>query len=208
MILSPESPGVRQVVADMSTWLERAVIGLNLCPFAKSVVVRQQLHWAVSTAADPQELLDDLDAELRALMELAPQERDTTLLVAPDFLPDFLAFHAFLSKVDKRLRALRLDGVVQVASFHPEFEFAEEPADALGHFTNRAPYPTLHLLREASIERAVEAFPDAEAIYGRNLATLAQLGRSGWQALGLTRSVRSLADLATRPGQDTQEHRS
>jgi uncharacterized protein len=189
MILAQDLPLACQVVADMSNWVDRAVIGLNLCPFAKSVVARGQLHWAVSTAATAPELLDDLDAELRGLMKVPVEQRDTTLLVAPDFMPDFLAFHAFLPRVDKCLRALQLEGVVQVASFHPEFEFAEQPPDALGHFTNRAPYPTLHLLRESSIDRAVEAFPDAEAIYGRNLETLARLGRAGWSALGVRRNV-------------------
>lgn len=189
MILGPELPWVRQVVADMSSWVDRAVIGLKLCPFAKSVVVRGQLHWAVSNATTAPELLDDLDAELQGLMRLPAEQRDTTLLVVPDFMPDFLEFHAFLPRADRRLRALQLEGLVQLASFHPGFEFAEEPPDAVGHFTNRAPYPTLHLLRESSIDRAVDACPDAEAIYGRNLDTLARLGMAGWSALGVQRSA-------------------
>lgn len=167
-------------------WLERAVIGLNLCPFAKAVHVKQQIHWVVARATEPADLLDCLQQELLDLQACPPEVRDTTLLIMPDALPDFLAFNDFLYPAEKLLRKLRLDGDLQIASFHPAFQFAQEPPDALSHYTNRAPYPILHLLREASIDRAVEAFPDAEAIYSRNIATLDALGAEGWRALDVS----------------------
>ena len=174
---------VAVVINDTRRWLERAVIGLNLCPFAKAVHVKGQIHYAVSPAQAPAELLDDLRRELLELVALDPQARDTTLLMAPGCLPDFLGFNDFLGQADRLLVELALEGVVQIASFHPNYQFVDAPGDDISNFTNRAPWPTLHLLREASIERAVEAFPDAADIYERNMETLKRLGLKGWQAL-------------------------
>ncbi|MFM2275606.1 MAG: hypothetical protein RL211_1478 [Pseudomonadota bacterium] len=170
-------------IADTRHWLERAVIGLNLCPFAKSVHVKGQIHYAVSAATSPQELLDDLKNELKSLVALDSIARDTTLLIAPDCLEDFLDFNDLLSKADKVLKALKLNGTIQIASFHPQFQFAGTAVDDITNCTNRAPYPTLHLLREASIDRAVEAFSQAETIFEANMQTLEQLGHAGWDAL-------------------------
>lgn len=173
------------VTADMRRWLERAVIGLNLCPFARAVHVRGQVHYAVSRAAQPRSLLRDLVRELRNLREIDPEVRDTTLLVAPDCLTDFLDFNDFLTVADRTLRDLKLEGVFQIASFHPDYQFANTLADDITNCTNRAPYPTLHLLREASVERAVAAFPQTESIFERNMRTMERLGAAGWAALGL-----------------------
>jgi hypothetical protein len=177
------------VVQDMRTWLERAVIGLNLCPFAKAVHVKGQIHYVVSLATEPQELLQDLARELKALASMDPEGRDTTLLMAPLCLSDFLDFNDFLAEADRTLLDLDLDGMLQIASFHPDFQFAGTTADDITNFTNRAPYPTLHLLREASIDRAVEAFPEAETIFEKNMQTLAQMGHAGWAALGVGRTT-------------------
>lgn len=171
------------VLQDTLRWLERAVIGLNLCPFAKGVHAKGQIHAVVSGATDAEQLLDALAHELQALVAASPEARDTTLLIAPGFLPDFLDFNAFLPRADKLLRTLKLQGEVQIASFHPQFQFAGTEADDVTNCTNRAPYPTLHLLREASIDRAVEAFPEAEAIFERNMEVLENLGLQGWRAL-------------------------
>ena len=167
----------------MRTWLERAVIGLNLCPFAKAVHVKGQVHYAVCLSTDPQVLRQDLVRELKALAAMDPEVRDTTLLVAPLCLPDFLDFNDFLDEAERALVELELDGILQIASFHPDFQFAGTAADDIGNFTNRAPYPTLHLLREASIDRAVEAFPEAEMIFEKNMQTLERMGHAGWAAL-------------------------
>lgn len=192
------------VLHDMRNWLERAVIGLNLCPFAKAVHVKGQIHFAVSTARDPKDLLQDLIRELKALVALDPSVRDTTLLIAPDCLPEFLDFNDFLAQADRALRALELKGIVQIASFHPGFQFAGTSAQDITNFTNRAPYPTLHLLREASIDRAVAAFPEAETIFEQNMQTLEQLGAAGWAALGVGRSTgpgeAGFEDRSTSPG--------
>ena len=173
------------VVRDTRNWLERAVIGLNLCPFAKAVHVKDQVHYAVSGAAEPRELLVDLAMELDALISLDAAVRETTLLIAPHCLADFLDFNDFLARADRLVRKRRLDGVIQVASFHPGYRFEGSDADDIANFTNRSPYPTLHLLRESSIDRAVQAFPQAEAIYEANIRTLQTLKHDGWQALGV-----------------------
>jgi len=171
------------VVADTRRWLERAVIGLNLCPFAKSVHVKGQVHYAVSAATDGRGLRDDLLRELRDLAAINPEVRDTTLLVVPDAFPDFLDFNDFLGEADAALEELDLEGILQIAPFHPRFVFAGTLDDDITNCTNRTPYPTLHLIREASIDRAVQAFPEAEAIFEVNMATMEQLGPEGWAAL-------------------------
>ena len=171
------------VVADMVRWLERAVIGLNLCPFAKSVHVKDQIHYVVSHATDARELLQDLAAELEALAEASPEKRDTTLLIAPLAMPDFLDFNDFLEIADAMIEELDLGGILQVASFHPQFQFDGTDVDDVTNCTNRSPYPTLHLLREESIDRAVEVFPEAETIFERNIEVLQALGMPGWSAL-------------------------
>ena len=171
------------VLQDTVRWLERAVIGLNLCPFAKGVHAKGQIHCAVSSATDPEQLLQELESELKALVEATPEERDTTLLIAPVCLPDFLDFNGFLARTDKLLRKLKLQGELQIASFHPQFQFAGTSTDDVTNCTNRAPYPTLHLLREASIDRAVEVFPEAKDIFERNMQVLEDLGMQGWRAL-------------------------
>jgi len=181
-------PDPDTVVQDTVRWLERAVIGLNLCPFAKGVHAKGQIHYVVSAATDARELQQDLERELLALAASAPEVRDTTLLMAPSCLEDFLDFNDFLGVVDGCLDALDLGGILQVASFHPRFQFGGTAVDDVTNCTNRAPYPTLHLLREDSIDRAVEAFPEAETIYERNMQVLQEMGTAGWQALDVAAS--------------------
>jgi len=180
-----QSPTVSaaQAEADTRRWLERAVIGLNLCPFAKAVHVRGQIHYAVYLSADESGLIDALVAEAKALHDISDAERDTTLLIAPNTLTDFLEFNDFLGRAERRLAREGFDGELQLASFHPHFQFTGTEPDDITNATNRAPYPTLHLLREESMDRAVDAFPDAEAIFGRNIETLENLGPAGWEAL-------------------------
>ncbi len=172
-------------VADTRRWLERAVIGLNLCPFAKAPHVKGQIHYAVCSGGGRAELLAALRAELQALAAADPQARETTLLVVPDQFADFLDFNDFLDDAEALLDELDLQGVLQIAPFHPRFQFAGTEPDDITNATNRSPYPTLHLLREASVDRAVDSFPEAEAIFETNMATLEKLGPEGWAALGV-----------------------
>ena len=189
--LHPPHPAIRDaadrseaaVLRDMQHWLERAVIGQNLCPFAKAVHVKKQIRWVVSDARDEQALMDDLVRELRLLADADPDVIDTTMLVHPEVLQDFLDYNDFLELAEAAVAELDLEGELQVASFHPQFQFADAPADDISHASNRAPYPSLHLLREASIDRAVAAFPEAETIFERNIDTLRRLGPAGWRAL-------------------------
>jgi hypothetical protein len=189
MRLPADDPRYVAVQADMQHWLEQAVIGLNLCPFAKGVHVKGQIHWAVSDARDEESLRQDLRAELLALAESDPEQRDTTVLMAPWCLADFLDFNDFLDLADAELEDLDLVGWLQIANFHPNYQFAGTDEDDVSNYTNRAPYPVLHLLRESSIDRAVAAYPEAEMIYERNIQALERLGAAGWAALNIRRSV-------------------
>ena len=161
-------------------WVRRAVVGLNLCPFAKAPMAKGQIRYVLCDATDPQALLDALCVEMHALVQADPQQVETTLLIHPNVLGDFIDFNDFLDLAEAALDDLGYAGVLQVASFHPRYQFAGTEADDLGNATNRAPHPTLHLLREASIERAVAAMPDAEAIVDANIRTLQALGPAGW----------------------------
>jgi hypothetical protein len=174
-----------QAVAATQRWVERAVIGLNLCPFAKAVQVKQQIRYVVSAAQTPEELLNDFLREVEVLAEASPAEIDTTLLIHPHVLGDFLDYNDFLDVVDAALADVDLDGELQVASMHPHYQFADTEPDDITNYTNRSPYPTLHLLREASVDQAVAAFPEAEQIFEKNIETMRRLGHEGWNELGL-----------------------
>jgi len=182
------------VVRATRIWLETAVIGLNLCPFAKAVHRKNQIRYVVSSATDRESLEAALTAELALLQGADPQEIDTTLLIHPHTLQDFFDYNGFLKVADRLLDRQGLHGEIQIASFHPQYEFAHCAADAPENFTNRSPYPMLHLLREASIERAVAAFPDADEIYQQNIDTLQALGVDGWNRLWLTQGEASGKD--------------
>ncbi len=172
------------VLADTRHWIEKAVIGLNLCPFARSVYVKNQVRIVVSHARHLDAFLDELDRELDLLVNTPAEEVDTTLLVHPTLFPDFVVFNDFMGVVDDVVAEHELEGVIQVASFHPQFQFEGVGPDDISNATNRAPYPTLHLLREDSVARAVASDGgDADAIVERNIQTLRALGASGWQAL-------------------------
>ena len=170
-------------VAVTRRWLERAVIGLNLCPFAKAVVAKEQVRFVLSDATTPEALLAELGEELLRLRDTPAEQIDTTLLIHPQVLGDFLDYNDFLDDADALVEALALDGVLQVASFHPDYQFAGSAPDDVENFTNRAPYPILHLLREDSVARAVAAFPDPDAIVERNIETLRGIGADAWKKL-------------------------
>jgi uncharacterized protein len=173
-----------QVLAATRHWIERAVIGLNLCPFARAVWVKNQIRIVVSTARHIDAFLDDLDRELDLLAATPAEQTDTTLIVHPTLFPDFLAFNDFLDVADDVVAEHELDGVIQVAAFHPQWQFDGTEPDDITNATNRSPFPTLHLLREDSVARAVASEGgDAEAIVARNVQTLRDLGSDGWAAL-------------------------
>lgn len=173
------------VVAVMRQWLEKAVIGLNLCPFARSVYLNEQVRFVVSDAPHLDAFLEQVDEELDLLAAADPARIDTTLLIHPTLLPDFADFNDLCAIAEEAVAEHDLEGVVQVAFFHPRFQFEGTDPDDIANYTNRAPYPTLHLLREDSIARAVSAYGDPDEIYKRNIDTLRKLGRQGWDALGI-----------------------
>ena len=172
-----------QVEADVRRWLERAVIGLNLCPFAKAVYVKDQVRIVISDASTERALLEELGEEMTLLRDTPAEDIDTTLLVHPQVLGDFLDYNDFLDDADALIEAMALDGVLQVASFHPDYQFAGTEPDDAENLTNRAPYPILHLLREDSVDRAVAAYPEPDAIIERNVATMRELGTEGFRKL-------------------------
>lgn len=171
------------IIADTRQWLNKAVIGLNLCPFAKAVEVKNQIRYVVSTADTPEALLEQLLEELAFLRDADPAQVETTLLIHPAALTDFLDYNDFLEVADAAVEDMGLDGELQVASFHPDYQFDGTGPDDIENYSNRSPYPTLHLLRESSIDQAVEAFPDAANIYETNMETLRKLGHEGWKKL-------------------------
>jgi hypothetical protein len=175
--------GAEHVVEATRRWLERAVIGLNLCPFAKAVHAKGQIRYAVSAARSVDALVEDLMAELRALEAADPAVVDTALLIHPHVLGDFLDYNEFLDVADTLLDELGLTGVIQIASFHPQYRFANTAPEAIENYSNRSPYPMLHLLREDSVERAVTTYPDVADIPERNIVTLNRLGLDGWREL-------------------------
>ena len=180
---SPDGVPAALAIAETRAWVRRAVIGLNLCPFARAVDVKDQIRYVFSEATDAETLLATLVVELQRLADTDPGLVDTTMVIHPRVFADFEDFNDFLELADAAVEDLDLDGVLQVASFHPRFQFADTEPDDITNATNRAPYPTLHLLREDSVDRAVAAFPEAESIFERNMATLEKLGPQGWAAL-------------------------
>ena len=171
------------VVATTRAWLEHAVIGLNLCPFAKPVFAKNLIRFVVSTADDEDGLLRDLHVELERLVATPPADIETTLLIHPHVLTDFFEFNDFLDAADALLETLDFTGVVQIASFHPHYQFAGTAPTDVTNATNRSPYPLLHILREDSIERALASVAAPDAIYRNNLLTLEKLGSDGWNRL-------------------------
>ncbi|WP_349999399.1 DUF1415 domain-containing protein [Stenotrophomonas lacuserhaii] len=179
-VVTSEGLPAEDPVAATRLWLERIVIGLNLCPFAKAVYAKEQVRYVLSDATTPEALVEQLAEELVLLRDASPEQIDTTLIIHPDVLTDFLDYNDFLDNADAAIEALDLQGILQVASFHPQYQFEGVAPDDASNYTNRAPYPTLHLLREDSVARAVDAFPDPDVIVERNIQTLDRIGVEGW----------------------------
>jgi hypothetical protein len=178
-------PSDDEVLARTRAWLEKAVIGLNLCPFAKAVYTRDRVRLVVSQARHADDLLEELDRELDLLVATPAEQVDTTLLIHPTLFPDFLDFNDFLEIAEGVLDEHGLEGVVQLASFHPQFQFDGTTPEDMGNYTNRAPYAVMHLLREDSVEKAVDSLADPDAVYQENIRTLDRLGLEGWKKLGI-----------------------
>lgn len=181
------TPDSATVTEHTRQWLEKAVIGLNLCPFAKAPHVKNLVRISVSQARHLDGFLEDLDRELQLLGDTPADELETTLLVHPTLFPDFDTFNQMLDIADAAVVDNGLEGIIQIAPFHPDFQFEGTDSDDIGNYTNRSPYPTLHLIREDSIAKAAQAFPDASAIFERNIALLEKMGHEGWDKLDIPR---------------------
>lgn len=173
--MSPPSPpplsnqDVSRIITQVEQWLDRVVIGLNLCPFAAEPRRQQQIRFQVSLATTPGDLLADLQSELLLLSQRPATELETTILIIPQGLEDFADYNDFLDLADRLLIQFGWDGTFQVASFHPHYQFADTQAEDAENLTNRSPYPLLHLLREASVEIALDHWPNPESIPARNI---------------------------------------
>lgn len=183
LIVQDEPTGLDEIVGATRCWLERSVIGLKLCPFAQSVYKSGRIRYRVSEHRSAAGLLDDLRSELAFLNEQDAAACETTLLIHPWALTDFTEFNDFLAVCERQIVDLGLEGELQIASFHPQYRFAGAQPEDIENYTNRSPYPTLHVLREASIERALASVPNADEIYRRNILTLRMLGHEGWRKL-------------------------
>lgn len=171
------------VIAKTQVWLEKAVIGLNLCPFAKAVHIKNQIRYVVTSAKAEEDLIQVLIRELQYLAQVSPNEVDTTLIIHPEIFQEFLDYNEFLAVAEGAVTELGLDGILQIASFHPKYQFAGTDPDDITNFTNRSPYPMLHLLRESSLSKVLETFPNPELIPEKNMETLEDLGIEGWKNL-------------------------
>lgn len=179
----PDARAANDIEALARHWVEKVVIGLSLCPFAKAVHAKKQVRYIVTAASEPDDLLAELEQEIGILIDTDPIELDTTLLIHPLAMLEFIDYHFFIAEADAALKRLEVEGVLQIAGFHPEYCFAgSEPSD-IANYTNRSPHPMLHLLREASIGRAVAAYPDAAGIFKGNVARLRNLGLDGLRKL-------------------------
>ena len=181
--MSADDTAAQHVIAATRSWVERVVVGLELCPFAKAPHEAGRIRYVVSAARDIDRLAEDLERELQTLQAADPAEVETTLLIHPDVLHDFLQYNDFLDVAEQIVEELDLEGELQVASFHPDYRFADAPEDDPANYTNRSPYPMLHLLREASITRAVDSLDDPARIPARNVELLRRLGRKACDAL-------------------------
>jgi uncharacterized protein len=175
----------KQIIAVTRRWLERSVIGLNLCPFAESVYRSNRVRFRVSEQRSAHALLEELRSALTDLQAEDPMRCETALLIHPWVLTDFVEYNDFLEVCEATVFDLGLEGELQVASFHPQYKFEGTQTDDIENYTNRSPYPMLHILREASVERAIAAVPDTDEIYRRNIRTLNELGHAGWERLWL-----------------------
>jgi hypothetical protein len=162
-------------------WVEDLIVELNLCPFAGRELVRNRIRFVVTEALTEEQLLVALETEFVLLNDDAAVE--TTLLIHPHVLQDFFDYNQFLDKADQLLVLMGLEGVYQIASFHPDYQFAGTAVDDLENYTNRSPYPLLHILREASLERSIAAYPNVEEIPDRNIEKMNNLGREKLLAL-------------------------
>ncbi len=165
--ISPEQTAT--IVTQVEQWLDRVVIGLNLCPFAAEPRRQQQIRFQVSPSTNPSDLLADLQSELRYLSQHPATQVETTILIIPQSLEDFADYNDFLDLADRLLQQFGWEGEFQIASFHPNYQFADTQPDDAENLTNRSPYPLLHILREDSVETALDNYPNPEAIPDRNI---------------------------------------
>lgn len=171
------NPQQEQILNEVNQWLDKVVIGLNLCPFASKPFRENQIRFSVSHSTSEANLLEDLQTELNLLAESKPENIETTLLIVPNMLADFYDYNDFLEYVDALIEDNEWQGIFQVATFHPNYQFGGTKPEDAENLTNRAPYPILHLLREESLEKAIAHYPNPELIPEHNIETVCGLSQ-------------------------------
>ncbi len=164
------------IIRKTRKWIEHFVIRLNLCPFAKKVYDEERIRYVVLKSKNIADLTKTLLDELFFLSKTDPERIETSFIIFPHLLEDFEAYNKYLIVTDEILLEMNLTGTIQIASFHPKYQFAGTAEDTPENYTNRSPYPMLHILREESIENALKNYPDPENIPKRNIEKMNELG--------------------------------
>lgn len=181
--VQPSTVEQEHIISQVQSWLAEVVIGLNLCPFAARPTKAGQVRFVVSEARDEESLLQDLQSELERLETTAPSTLETTLLIIPHMLRDFMDYNLYLNWVDQLIARRGWEGEFQVASFHPDYQFEGTDAEDAENLTNRSPYPILHLLREQSLENMLARYPDSDQIPENNIQRMTRLSEIEKQKL-------------------------
>ena len=168
--------GTDSVIRKTREWVNGFVIRLNLCPFAKKVFDEERIRYVVLESSEIKDLTKKLLDELYFLSKTEAEKIETTLIIFPNLLTDFESFNEYLAVADEILLEMSLIGDIQIASFHPQYQFAGTTKDAAENYTNRSPYPMLHLLREVSIENALKKVPKPENIPMENIKKMNEIG--------------------------------
>ncbi len=171
------------VINSCRCWIERVVIGFNLCPFARKPYAAEQIRYAVSSAKTPAALLIDLQQELEALRQSKSEQNETTVLIHPYVLQDFFDYNDFLGIADMFLEQNGYADEFQIASLHPDYQFVDTEKEDAENYTNRSPYPMLHLLREQSVENALCNTRNPELIPEQNIKTMEKIGAATMQKI-------------------------
>jgi len=176
MNITNENALEQKIIFETKQWIEKIIIAHNFCPFAKKPFIQDTIRYKVCNATSSEIVVDDLVDELLYLHEASPTEVETSLLIVPYTLTEFEDYNQFLDVVDSALEELDLIDIIQVASFHPEYCFADLDPDDVRNYTNRSIYPMFHLIRENSVEHARATHPDVEAIPDKNMDLLLEIG--------------------------------
>ena len=172
-------PTEKEIIQTVKNWIANFIIQYNLCPFAKKPFVQNKISYIVYEGEDLEELATILQQTFTDLQTISRSSLETTIIILPNLLQNFNDYLAFLEVANRLIFALRLEGIIQIASFHPNYQFAGTNKEDVTNYTNRSPFPLIHLLREDSVTEAVTHYEDIEEIPERNMELMRQLRKDG-----------------------------